>query len=368
MNTRIAVILLVAMVLAGCGDASAPPEDPAAAELRQLMQERLTAAAGDGASGVLLITHRGRMVVSSGFGYATCNSDIPVSSRHVFMIGSITKELTQLLGYVLEEKGVISFDDTVADFFPGFAGPIGAVTLRQLIDHTGGLPDLIDENGQPVDYTVEYDYERVSRNELISRAEQAALIAPPGTEQSYSNLGYQLLAAIYEVATGDTYPELLRRHIYRAAGMTGTDFWFADADQRLFAEGCRGGGERWGNPVTDSMWGPAGPSWNLIGAGGLLSTAESLGKFFEGIGNGVYFDDPARAESYKQDRMVYSERRQQLVMGAAGSNGIFNAVGIWGDKDRFNLVMITNRADHQAESGMLREIMDLIPPEYFARQ
>ncbi len=284
---------------------------------------------------------------------------------HVFMIGSITKEFTRVLGFVLEEKGVFSFDDTVSQILPGFRGPIGRVTLQQLMDHTGGLPDIIDQNGRQIPYTVEYDYEPVSRDELIGRAELAKLLSAPGQNKQYSNLGYQLLAAIYEIATGETYPALLRRYVYGPAEMKGTDFWFSDGEERPFADGCRADNEHWGNPVDDAMWGESGPSWNLIGAGGLLSTAESLGRFFAGIGTGVYFDDPKQLENYKSSRMVFSKSRQQRVMGPAGSNGIFDAVAYWADDDRFNVILMTNRADHPAEDGLFQDILSLFPPDSF---
>ena len=156
------------------------------------------------------------------------------------MIGSITKEFTRVLGFALEEEGVFHLDDKVSGILPDFSGPIGQATLRQLLDHTGGLPDIIDQNGKPVSYTVDYDYRPVSRRELIARAMLAELLAKPGDREQYSNLGYQLLAAIYEVATGDTYPDLLRRYVYGPAKMEDTGFWFPDSEQRSFADSGRG--------------------------------------------------------------------------------------------------------------------------------
>ena len=82
--------------------------------------------------------------------------------------------------------------------------------------------------------------------------------------------------------------------------------------------------------------------------------------FLQGIGDGVYFDSPAQAEKYKANRMVFSERRQQRIMGPSGSNTIFYAVGFWADGDRFNLVLMTNRADHPAE-GLIRDILGVFP-------
>jgi CubicO group peptidase (beta-lactamase class C family) len=331
----------------------------------QNVSDRLAQAASDGASGVVRIALGNEVLIESGFGSASCTEDEPVTPDHVFMIGSITKEFTRVLGFVLEEQGFLSLGDSVASRLTGFRGPIGRVTLRQLLDHNGGLPDIIDQHGQPIPYSVEYDYEPVSRDELIERAEMAELIREPGQDKQYSNLGYQLLAAIYEIAADEAYPELLRHYIYGPAKMKDTGFWFADEKERRFADGCRIGNERWGNPAEDAMWGEAGPSWNLIGAGGLLSTADSLGRFFEGIGSGVYFETPEQAEKYKSSRMTFSRSRQQLVMGPAGSNGIFNAVAFWADGDRFSVILMTNRADHSGENGLIQDILRAFPADSF---
>lgn len=360
--TRIFLLALcLALLLTSCADASETDTDTRLAKV----SDRLAQAASDGASGILRISLGGTVLLEEGFGSASCSEDEPVMPAHVFMIGSITKEFTRVLGFVLEEKDILSLDGTVSQILPEFHGPIGQVTLRQLLDHTGGLPNLIDQNGAPVSYTVEYDYKPVSRDELIARAEHAQLIAEPGVNEQYSNLGYQLLAALYEVAADETYPDLLRQFVYAPAQMQGTDFWFSDSQQRAFADGCLAGDEHWGNPIDENMWDEAGPSWNLIGAGGLLSTAESLGLFLEGIGSGVYFDDPVQLEKFKSSRLVFSDTRQQRVMGSGGSNGVFNAVAFWTDDDRFNVVLITNRADHMAEAGLIQDIVGFFPPESF---
>ena len=355
--------MLVAIVLLGGG---AHASDGATnADVFQSVSEVLARATSDGASGVLRISYGDNVLFESGFGSASCTGEENVSPGHVFMIGSITKEFTQLLGFVLEERGYFDLDDTVSRFIPDFPGPIGQVTLQQLLDHTGGLPDIIDENGKPIAYTVEYDYDAVDRSALIRRAARVELKREPGEEAEYSNLGYQLLAAIYEIATDEAYPDLLRHYIFEPAGMEHTGFRFSDVRLPI-ADGCRNNDEHWGNPIEDQMWGESGPSWNLMGAGGLLSTAESLGDFFVGIGSGVYFDDPAQLERYKSSRLVFSNRRQQRVMGPAGSNGIFNAVAFWADADRFNVILMTNRAEHPAEGGLIQDILALFPPEYFA--
>ena len=357
---------LAALLFVACTPTPGVVGSTAESSFEAHLAERLSVAESNGASGILRITQNGEVLFESGFGSASCSLLEEVTPSHVFMIGSITKELTRVLGFVLEEKGYLSFDKTVSDYIPDFRGEIGKVEISQLLHHTGGVPDLIDELGQPVRYSVDYDYLPVNRDELLERAELAKLIFEPNEREEYSNLGFQLLAAVYEVVTGENYQTLLQQYIFEPAGMTDTRFWFKDNVKRQFADGCRVGDFHWGNPIDDSMWDSTGPSWNLIGAGGLLSTAESLGQFFEGVGDGVYFQSTAQSERYKDDRMVYSDRREQRVMGPAGSNGIFNAVAFWADRSRFNIVLMTNRADHQAEDQLFRDILGIFPTAYFS--
>lgn len=345
------------------GVAAQSTAGPPSAEIEQL----LTRAEEAGASGVLFIGSGDEWMIQTGFGSASCTGDDPVTPDHVFMIGSITKELTRVLAFVLEERKFLSLDDTLAKHLENVRGPVAQVTLHQLLNHTGGLPDLIDVAGRPVPYSVSYDYEPVSREQLIERASTVSLLSEPGSEERYSNLGYQLLAAAFEVATKRPFPELLREHLFVPAGMNVTDFWFPESEQRAFTDGCLSGGARWGNPIDDAMWsqsGPSsGPSWNLMGAGGLLSTAESLAMFFVAIIEDAFFKTQEQAQRYKESRLVYSQSRQQYVMAPAGSNGIFNAVGFLAVRDRFVAILMTNRADHPAEGGLFRELMELFPPK-----
>ena len=347
------LVALAIIVAAACASEDTPDHQPLEVRLADI----LSGAARDGASGILRVTRNGEVLFESGFGSASCVGEEAVSPDHLFMIGSITKEFTQVLGFVLEEQGFISLDGTVNDYIPDFTGEIGAVTVEQLMHHTGGLPDLVDEEGRSVPYSIDYDYIPVSRDELLERAQLARLTFEPGTGEEYSNLGYQVLAAIYEIVTGESFQSLLQEYIYQPAEMRDTGFWFQDIDAREFTDGCGPGGIHWGNPIDDAMWGPEGPSWNLIGAGGLLSTAESLARFFDGIGSGAYFETEVQSERYKNDRMVYSNRREQLVMGPAGSNGVFNAAVFWADESRFSVVLITNRSDHAAEDGLFGDVV-----------
>ena len=345
--------LITALVLFAPSATAAPLADLVTEALDAYFDEIQTG----GAAGVVLVAQRDETLFRRGFGHADCMGTTSMTADHVVMMGSITKEFTQLLSYVLVDEGKLAFRDPIGSYLPGLPPKMAAITVEQLVSHTAGLPDLIDEHGRPVPYTVGYDYVPVSRAQLIERAARAELIFPPGSREQYSNLGYNLLGAVLEIASAESYERLLASRIFDKAGMTDTGYRYDDQRRRSFAEGCGPGGERWGSPLLDGMWGPEGASWNLKAAGGLLTTVDDLALWFGGLGAGRFLG-PEIQRRYLDERLVDSQTRGQRVMGPAGSNGIFNAVAYWAESSDLRIVVVTSRSDHQAESeGIARRVI-----------
>lgn len=345
--------LIPTLALLASSAAATPPADPVAEALDAYIDE----IEAEGAAGVVLVAQGNEPRFRRGFGHADCSGTTPMTAEHLVMMGSITKELTQLLSYVLVEEGKLAFQDPIGRYLAGLPPQLAAITVEQLVHHTSGLPDLIDEGGHPVPYTVEYDYLPVSRAQLVERAAKAELIFPPGSREEYSNLGYNLLGAVLEIAAGETYEGLLASRIFDKAGMTDTGYWFTDGRQRSFAEGCLAGGKRWGSPLLDRMWGPEGASWNLKAAGGLLTTVDDLARWLGGLGDGRFLG-PEMQRRYLDERLVVSSTLGERVMASAGSNGIFNAVAYWVESSDLRIVGVTSRSDHLAErEGIARRVI-----------
>lgn len=332
------LLLLSALLLTG----EAGP-DPIA----QSLETYLSKIEEEGASGVVLVAVGDEARFRRGFGTADCEGSRPMTADHLVMMGSITKELTQLLTYVLAEEEKLSFADPIGRYFPTLPAPMASITVEQVVFHTAGFPDLIDAGGNPVPYSVEYDYIPVSRQEMLARSAKVKLIFTPGEREEYSNLGYNLLGALLEIAAGETYEELLETRVFEPAGMTRTSYYFPDWRELPFADGCRSGA-RWGSPLVDGMWGAAGPSWNLKAAGGLLTTVDDLTRWFGALGAGRFLG-PEMQSKYLDERLSYSKFFDQRAMGPAGSNGIFNAVAYWAESSDLRVVVVTSRSDFQAE-------------------
>ncbi len=326
-------------------------------QMRSALDARLTELEKHGFCGVVRVDVKGELAYARGLGHADCAATEAMTPDDVFLIGSITKEFLRLLAYKLEEEGHLRMDDPIGTFLPDLPEDKAALTVRQIVTHTAGIPDLVDASGRPVEYTVAYDYEPVSKEQMLNRFGKAALIFKPGTREEYSNLGYQVLAAVYEAATKERIEDILRTRIFEPAGMAHTGWIRPDWSSVRFAEGCLEDGSRWGSPLLDGMWMEDGPSWNLRGAGGLLGSAEDLSRFMDALHRGILLKPETQAR-YLDDRLVNMRRYGERGMGPAGSNGIFNAVFFWLEKSDFRFVILSSHADQIGED-YARELIHL---------
>lgn len=216
-----ALTLSVAVGLAG----AALPESAAAttiaaesagaadhARLQKLLQ-RLTTV--DGAPGALaeVRDRRGSTVLTSGV--ANVKSRAPVHRDSRFRIGSMTKMFTATAMLQLVGEHRVDLEAPVERYLPGVVrgnGNDGRVTtVRQLLQHTSGLPDFLDYL-KPQD-VVKDPLAHHDTRDLVNMALEHPPVFEPGTDWDYSNTGYLLAGMIIEKVTGHTYGEEIRERI-----------------------------------------------------------------------------------------------------------------------------------------------------------
>ncbi|WP_206794230.1 serine hydrolase [Amycolatopsis sp. MtRt-6] len=128
-----------------------------------------------------------------------------------FRIGSVSKTFTATLVLKLAAKGRLRLDDPIAKYLPGLLPYPEPITVRQLLQHTSGVPrDLAPQ------YTwttaEEVDTERFvhfGEVEAIHGSTVQPLLFPPGTSWAYSNTGYNVLALLVEKLTGREFEQVL---------------------------------------------------------------------------------------------------------------------------------------------------------------
>jgi CubicO group peptidase (beta-lactamase class C family) len=260
---------------AEAGDKAPVPADllPGGA-LDRLIAQR---AAADQYSGTYLLLRDGRPVLSRSYGMADKSRSLPNKPDTIFGLGSVTKVFTGIAVSQLVQQGKIAYHETLGTYVDGFPTEVAdTVTVHQLLTHTSGMGDIYNDVNGPVMRSWSSEEEVTAG--LLRLVRKAPLGFPPGTSYAYSNAGYVTLQFIVAAASGQTFYDFVRRHVFRAAGMAGTDFY--DRDQ------CRGN-RRIAHPYAPEDPQAGGPRVDHLerveflgnGASGAYATAADLVAF-----------------------------------------------------------------------------------------
>jgi CubicO group peptidase (beta-lactamase class C family) len=221
--------LLLLLLVGACGGAarprSAPRLDPALdAELTPYI-ESYGRTWGDRhkMSGYVLVAQHGQTIYQHAFGFADREHQVVADADTSFRIGSLTKQFTAAAIMVLQQDGKLTTRDTIGMHLSGYPAVGAAVTIRQLLSHTSGIPsyteipEIMEARDQP--HTVAA---------LMASFDERPLDFTPGSAWAYSNSNYVILGAIIEQVSGMPYAEFMRTRIFEPAGLERTVVGDAD--------------------------------------------------------------------------------------------------------------------------------------------
>jgi len=209
-------LLLIVSVLAGSVGAQ---EKKRSADVRRSRIAILLRAYADldQLSGAVLVADRGQVLFRGGFGFSERELGVRTLPEHRFLIGSMTKAFTAVL--VLQEvaAGHVDLDAPAVKYWPEFPDPSKRqITVRHLLTHRSGLKhwgavkDFLDAGArlhhEPAD--------------IVALYAGKGLVFSPGSDESYSSIGYMVLGILLEKVTGKTYGTLLQERIFDPLGMT----------------------------------------------------------------------------------------------------------------------------------------------------
>jgi CubicO group peptidase (beta-lactamase class C family) len=306
-------IALAASLLVACG-ASEPPRMPAppqptvpvvdTSELDAFFRARFPA---DEPGIAVLIAKRGETVFSAGYGLADLETREPITTRTLFNVGSLSKTFVANAILILQERGKLSVDDTVATYFPGFTHPeLGAkVTLRHLLTHTSGLPDnrRVDEN--PDFYLTARDAENWAP---VTKAE--ALEFEPGSRFAYSNPAFNGLALIVEQVSGTRWQTFVHDEVFVPAGMATSTITDGPHPETGVAHGY---------VKTDGAWKEYDygeyPTFAAAGNGGVWSSVEELAKYEHALRDGTFLSKATIADARTAKTFANWASEEAAVVG-----------------------------------------------------
>jgi D-alanyl-D-alanine carboxypeptidase len=187
------------------------------------IQRAMNALVGAGAPGVIVLFHDGDQVIRLAAGYGELATRTPIRITDRFRIASLTKTFVSVVVLQLVGEGKLSLNDAVHSRLPGLVPNGRNITIRQLLNHTSGLFDYIED--QNVFRRLVNNPLRVwSPQELIAVGTSHAALFAPGRGWAYSNTGYLLLGLTVEKATGNSLGAELRQRIFVPLGLRGTTF------------------------------------------------------------------------------------------------------------------------------------------------
>ncbi|GGT84995.1 serine hydrolase domain-containing protein [Streptomyces violascens] len=221
LRKHLAMALGVATLLAACAaTTSAKPAGPSPVERLRQDAEAIHALGISGVQ-VRVIAPDGRQSVATS-GTADLDTGRPVPSNGYFRMASTSKALVATVVLQLEAEGRLSLHDTVDHWLPGVVQSRGndgsRVTIRQLLQHTSGIPDGLPGYTTPKEY-YQQRHDVYGPEQLVARAVAHAPDFPPGKGWAYSNTGYVLLDMIIQKATGHPTHQEIENRILRPLGL-----------------------------------------------------------------------------------------------------------------------------------------------------
>jgi CubicO group peptidase (beta-lactamase class C family) len=183
----------------------------------------------------IAVVENNRVAYAAGFGVRNLNrKDDPITTRSLFHMASITKPFVATALIQLVEKGKIDLDTRVVKYLPYFRladERYTTITVRQLVSHTSGMPDVDDyEWDKP-----QYDDGALER--YVRSLNALKLEFEPGERFKYSNIAFEILGDVIAKVSGERFEDYVQHHILGPLKMNDSTLLVRQADPMLIAWG-----------------------------------------------------------------------------------------------------------------------------------
>lgn len=276
------------VAVAAIGFASAMPSQTPVAASQQQVDAIFAAVAQKDAPGLaVLVRKNGNVLFEKGYGVRDLHSATKIDSRTNFRLASFTKQFTAIAIMLLVRDGKLRYDQALTDIFPEFPAYGRSVKIRNLLNHTGGMPDYEDlmdaeEKARGPLWSPEHQIHDAEVLGLLEKQRKGKFA--PGTSWSYSNSGYVVLGLIVAKVSGQPYRDFLHARIFSPLHMDHTIVY-----------------EKGKNEVTNRTFGYSKDGHRLketdqsstsatLGDGGIYSNLEDLAKWVDALRDDTLLD------------------------------------------------------------------------------
>ena len=336
-------------------------------ELFNKIDSYLELSSANGFSGVVLVSKKGEIILSKGYGWADRENKIPNTPSTVFNIGSVTKQFTASAILKLVEQGRIKTSDKISSYFAQTPIDKRDITIHQLLTHTSGISNR----------TGGFRYDEASKEQFLIEFFASELQSKPGTTYQYANANYILLTIILESASGQTYNSFLNENLFEPAQMKSTGYKSINFNTERLAHGYyyNRDDEKWVDWGTTQKHLPYNDKhWYSIGKGDIHSTIEDLYKWHVALNDNVVLSSKTReiqetAYVAENDKMtsyygygwaISKSDRGTKIVAHNGSNGLYFADFVRFIEDDVVVIYITNAFLGPESEYVAREIGKMI--------
>jgi len=287
----------------------------------------------------IAVIKKGKVVKMKGYGMASLEFRVHVTTKTVFEIGSVSKQITSAAILLLVQDGRVKLDEDISTYLPDSPEAWRGITVRHLLTHTSGIQSYTRLGGFELfkSYTVKDFIEEVSKHKLEFK---------PGAGYRYNNSGYNLLGFIVESASGKSYWEFLDERIYKPLGMNST----ANRDPQ-FVIPNRANGYEWRN---EKFVGRDYILTDLFSAGAIVSTIEDLTKWDRALRDESLLSAASKKEMWTPYVLSTGEQRtyglgwiitelrgQKLIRHSGQTAGFATNISRFVDSD-LSVIVLTN--------------------------
>ena len=285
----------------------------------------------------------GKVVKLKGYGVASLEFNVPVTTETVFEIGSVSKQMTAAGIMLLVEEGKVNLDSPISTYLPNTPEVWKDVTVRHLLTHTSGVKSYSSLDGFEL-------YRHLKTDAFIKALSPHPLEFVPGERNIYSNSGFTLLGHIIQTVSGKPYMQYMRERIFSPLGMTKT----ADRDPQFIIPN-RAVGYEWD---IDHLEGRDGNLTDLMGAGSIVSTISDMVKWDAALNGKNFLKPESRSDWWKQYTFTngkpspygfgwrVSNVRGHPLIGHTGQTAGFGSANFRYVDDGVTVIVLTNLGEN----------------------
>lgn len=309
-----------------------------------------SAAGGPSPGTATLIAINGEVVYRQSKGLADIGLQEPITAQTNFRLASISKQMTAMTIMLLAEEGRLDYADSMVQYLPQLDVYGPEITLRHLLIHTAGLPDVYGLLPSAI------DGRRPGNRDLIpALVEVGKPLFPAGQRFDYCNVCYDILAMVVEEVSGRPFSTFLEERVFRPLGMNrSTTFLCPSPNIADRALGYRPKGSGFAEFDSD-------PLNCILGAGGIYSSVEDLHRWTRALDDATLVSATTLAEAFTSGTLDDGEpvdygfgwtldvyRGQSRASHTGSWVGFRNYIARYPDAG-LTILMLSNRSDFERQ-------------------